>query len=131
MINADGGRRYLDFEPFKGWFAVFCFTGQGRIPEVVVVYRLVHGLTLGVRFPKAKLNTPSTAAELVEHHRGLAPVHGVVPKEPADRIERAIGVVDTDILNLDRQIDPCAWSALRRRRKNSATNRFLCCFLVS
>jgi hypothetical protein len=54
----------------------------------------VQGPTLGVRFPKAKLNTLSTAAELVEHHPGRARVHGVVPVEPADRIERAILVVD-------------------------------------
>jgi hypothetical protein len=61
----------------------------------------VHGPTLGVRFPKAKLNTLSTAAELVEHHSGRARVHGVVPIEPADRRKRAILVVDTNILNLD------------------------------
>ncbi len=44
-----------------------------------MISTLVHGLTLGVRFPKAKLNTASTAAELVEHHPGCARVHGVVP----------------------------------------------------
>ena len=34
---------------------------------------------LGVQFPKTKLNTTSTAAELVEYHPGRAGVHGVVP----------------------------------------------------
>jgi hypothetical protein len=37
-------------------------------------------------------------------------VHGVVPKEPADRIERAILVVDTNILDLDPVLDPIFWS---------------------
>jgi len=69
-------------------------------------YRFLPDPTLGVRFPKAKLNTLSTAAELVEHHPDRAGVHGVVPKEPADRIERAILVVDTNILDLDPVLDP-------------------------
>ncbi len=43
-----------------------------------------------------------TATELVEHHLDRARMHGAVPIEPADRIERAIHVVDTIILNLDR-----------------------------
>jgi hypothetical protein len=63
--------------------------------------RLVNGPTLGVRFPNAKLNTLRTAAELIEHYLGRARVHGVVSVESADRIERAILVVDTIILNLD------------------------------
>jgi hypothetical protein len=75
-------------------------------PERQRGYRLLHGATLGVRFPKAKLNTLSTAAELVEHHPGCARVHGVVPIEPADRIERAILVVDTFILALDPVVIP-------------------------
>jgi hypothetical protein len=61
-----------------------------------------RSITLGVRFPKAKLNTPSTPPELVERHRGRARVHGVVPIEPAKRSERAIHVVDTIIRNHDR-----------------------------
>ena len=60
-----------------------------------------HGPTLGVRFPKAKLDTPSAAAELVEHHPDRASVHGVVPIEPADRIKCTIDVVDTIIRDLD------------------------------
>lgn len=56
---------------------------------------------LDVRFPKSKLHTVSTATELVERHPGCARVHGVVPKEAADRIEHAIHVVDTVILNVD------------------------------
>src|ERR1039458_4861652 len=83
-----------------------------------LAYRLVHGLTLGVRFPKAKLNAPSTTAELVEHHSGRAGVHGVVPKEPADRIGRAIHVVDIIILNLDRHIDPRLWRCLTQLPQN-------------
>src|ERR1035437_2381159 len=67
---------------------------------------------LGVQFPTTKLNTTSTAAELVEYHPGRAGVHGVVPKEPADRIGRAIYVVDIIILNLDRHIDPHLWRCL-------------------
>jgi len=53
---------------------------------------MVKHRRLGVRFPKAELDTPSTAAELVEYHRGRASVHGVVPIEPTKRIERAIHV---------------------------------------
>ncbi len=60
-----------------------------------------RSITLGVRFPKAKFNTVGTAAELVEHHPGRAPVHGVVPKEAADRIEHAIHFVNTIFLNND------------------------------
>jgi hypothetical protein len=56
---------------------------------------------LGVWFPKAKLDALCAAAELVEHHPGRARMHGVVPKEPADRIECAILVVDTNIINPD------------------------------
>ena len=68
---------------------------------------MVKHRRLDVRFPKAKLDTPSTAAELVEYHRGRASVHRVVPIEPAERIERAIHVVDTTTLNHDRGA-PCA-----------------------
>jgi hypothetical protein len=63
-------------------------------------HKWVCRATLGVRFLKAKLNTPSAATELVEHRPGQL-VHGAVSKEPADRIERAILVVDTIIINLD------------------------------
>ena len=76
-------------------------SGERRLPECSSGRSLVRDPTLGVRFPKAKLNTPSTAAELVEHHSGRSHVHGVVPKASADRIERAILLVDTNILNLD------------------------------
>lgn len=61
-------------------------------------------ITLSVRSPKAKFNTPSTAAVLVEHHRGRARVHGVVPIEPAHRIESAIHFVDTNITDHDRGV---------------------------
>src|ERR1039458_6992555 len=73
---------------------------------------------LGVQFPKTKLNTTSTAAELVEYHPGRAGVHGVVPKEPADRIGRAIHVVDAIILNLDRHIDPRLWRCFTQLPQN-------------
>ena len=56
-----------------------------------------HYCTLGVRFPPTKFNTLSAAPELVEHHRGRACMHRVVPKEPAHGIERAIYVIDTII----------------------------------
>jgi hypothetical protein len=59
---------------------------------------------LGVWFPKAKLNAPSTAAELVEHHPGRARVHVVVPIEPAHRIGTAIHVVDKIITDHDRGV---------------------------
>ena len=62
------------------------------------VNRLI--VSLGVGFPKPELHTPSTAAELVEHHPCRACVHGVVPEEPAKRIAGAIHVADTIILNL-------------------------------
>jgi hypothetical protein len=52
---------------------------------------------LCVRFPKAKPDTLRTAAELVEHHRGRARVHRVVPVKSAYGIERTIYVVDTII----------------------------------
>src|SRR5450759_1062599 len=73
---------------------------------------------LGVRFPKAALYTVSTAAELVEYHPGRAGVHGVVPKEPADRIVRTIHVVDAIILNLDRHIDPRLWRCFTQLPQN-------------
>ena len=59
---------------------------------------------LDVGSPKAKFNTANTAAELVEHHRGRARVHSVVPIEPAKRIERAIPAVDTIIRDHDRVV---------------------------
>jgi hypothetical protein len=96
-------------------------------PERQRGYRLAHGPTLGVRFPKAKPNTPSTAAELVEHHPGRARVHGVVPVEPADRIERSILVVDTIIINLDPVLilDPISGNGQisRARLRNFARRR--------
>src|SRR6266550_5691650 len=78
---------------------------------------------LGVRFPKAKLNTPSTAAELVKHNQGRASVHGVVPIEPTKRIEpseRARTACDTANGPIER-----AWAApscsLHYRRSSSST----------
>jgi len=52
-------------------------------------------------FQKPSLTHFRTAAELVEHHPGRARVHGVVPVESADRIEREILVVDAIILYFD------------------------------
>lgn len=63
--------------------------------------RPLHSPTLGVQLPKAKLRTLGTAAELIKHHSGRARVHGVVPKESPYRIERAILIVDANIINLD------------------------------
>lgn len=54
----------------------------------------------------------STTPELVEHHPGRARVHSIVPKEPTDRIEHAIQIVDTIILNLNRHIDLRVWCRL-------------------
>jgi hypothetical protein len=56
---------------------------------------------LSVRFPEAKCNTLSTATELIERHPSCARMHGVMPIEPTDRIERAILVVDTNIIDPD------------------------------
>lgn len=61
--------------------------------------KLLHGPTLSVRFPEAKCNTLSTATELVEHHPGCAPMHSIMPIEPTNRIERAIQVVDANVIN--------------------------------
>jgi hypothetical protein len=57
---------------------------------------------LSVRFPKAALYTVSTAAELIEHHRGRTRVHAVVPIEPSEGTDSAIDVVDTIIHDNDR-----------------------------
>jgi hypothetical protein len=62
--------------------------------------RAAFSRALSVRFPPTKLNTLSATLELVEHHRGRARVHRVVPIIPAYGIERAIYVVDT-IINPD------------------------------
>jgi hypothetical protein len=56
---------------------------------------------LSVWFPEAKFDTLRAAAELVAHHAGCARMHGIMPIESTDRIERAILVVDTNIINPD------------------------------
>ncbi len=63
--------------------------------------RPMHLFARSLACSTKRVNTPSTAAELVEHHPGRARVHGIVPIEPAKRIERAIHVVNTIILNND------------------------------
>jgi hypothetical protein len=54
---------------------------------------------LGVRFPKAKLDTLGTPTILVEHHPRRARMHGIMPIEPTDRIKYVIRVIDTKIIN--------------------------------
>jgi hypothetical protein len=62
----------------------------------------VLGPRLAVRFPPAQRNTLGTATVLVEHHPGCARMHGVVSEAPAHRVERAIQVVDANIIDPDR-----------------------------
>ena len=55
------------------------------------------GGTLGVRFPKAKLDASGTAPKLVEHYRDPAVVHRVVLEEPSEGSERAIKIVNRNV----------------------------------
>jgi len=84
-------------------------------------------VSLGVRFPKTKFNTVSTATELVERHPGRSRVHAVVPIEPAKRIASAIHVVDTIVLNLHRLVVPDPISGHGLISPRSFDRRFSLC----
>jgi hypothetical protein len=59
------------------------------------------GSTLGVRFPRAKLDASGAASKLVEYYRDPAVVHRVVFEEPGEGSECAVKIVNTNV-NPDR-----------------------------